>query len=392
MSGRGCLSADELVAAIHHELPDEAAEHLGSCRICTQRARLLERAALVEVTPIDEVMEEVDSLVARLLVASRDEWRRIAGHPQYRRAEVVIRLMTVADDASRRNKKEAVALIRVATRIVNRLPPDLAGVDDLRFETWKLASALLREAGEYAYVELALEEAERAARTASDPELAEASVLFSRALLYAEPDVWQPEEAASLLDRAEQVFANRGDTERRRAVLTTRAFLLYRSGDCRAARTAFAEIVSITPPQPRPNYLIALTNLTAARLACSEADVQVEESLEILMKEYEARGLRVHLARARWLMGDLRRLRGEYDRAVDLYRSARSDVGDADSSIRAGLRLLETLILAGRHAEALPLAHALAAETVTLDRREPSRRRSHIAAVLAYAREAAHGS
>ena len=64
-------------------------------------------------------------------------------------------------------------------------------------------------------------------------------------------------------------------------------------------------------------------------------------------------------------------------------------IGDPDASIRAGLDLIEALLLDGQHREADVLAHELADVAVSLDQSEPSRRRQLTAQVLAYLREAA---
>lgn len=298
------------------------------------------------------------------------------------------RLVALADDASSSDRKMAVALVAAATRLVETLAREGDDVAELRFGTWKFASALLREAGKYDLTETALTIAASAARAVSDTELAEASVHFSRALLYAEPDVWKPDEARKLLDRSEEVFARR-DAARQHSVRIARAFLLYRSGDLDAARTAFKEILDATAATDRQNYVNALTNLMFARIDLGDHDDDVQRAVELLVTEYAVLGQVVHVARARWLMGKVQRLRGNLDESADLLRSAMRDIGNRDSAIRVGLDLLETLLLAGRNTEALPLSRELAAEAVALDRSEPSRSRSLTAAVFSYAREAA---
>jgi tetratricopeptide (TPR) repeat protein len=386
----GCFSAEELVGAVHGELPEDRAQHLNSCGTCANRLVMLQRVELAGPEVIGDTISEVDALVARLLVIPRDAWWRTLTERDYQRPDLVRRLVALADDASLSDRKMAVAFVAAATRLVDSLSRerDRNDVAELRFETWKFASALLREAGKYDLTEVALATAESAARLVSNPEVAQASVLFSRALLYAEPDVWKPDKAKRLLDQSEAVFVRR-DPARKRSVRIARAFLLYRSGDLDAARSAFSEILEATAATDREGYLNALTNLMFARIDLGEQDEDVRGSVELLIAEYTRLGQTVHVARARWLMGKVHRLRGRLDESIDLLRSAMDDIGNRDSAIRVGLDLLETLLLAERYAAAVSLSRELAAEAVALDRSEPSRSRSLTAAVFAYAREAA---
>ncbi len=92
-------------------------------------------------------------------------------------------------DARLRDRPVAVDLAKAATTIVDLCDsPDMA---ELRFEAWKFSSAILREAGRYAELPTAFLKAAEAAPTTSNPELAHASVLLSRALYYSEPDIWK---------------------------------------------------------------------------------------------------------------------------------------------------------------------------------------------------------
>lgn len=385
---RACLSADELVDAVQEILPAPAHGHLLGCPTCAARVALLRRIDVAGIEEIADAAAEVETAIAGLLVLPRDKWWRVVREEQYQRPDVVRRLAALAGDVSGRDGKLAVALVTAATRIVEVLPRNQPEVCALRFDTWKLASAILREAGKYEDTEVALARAEEAAPSAADPKLAEALVLFYRALLFAEPDVWRPGEAAALLDRVEPIF--RENPTRRQAVRTARAFLLFRSGDFVSARTRFAEILSATPPAPRDAFRTALSNLIAARIRLGDVDADVDQAIELLVDENTACGRTVHAAHARWLKGKVRRLQGAYDESVDLLYAAMKEIGDGDSAIRVGLDLIEALLLAGRHGEALVQAQQSSAEAIALDRREPSRRRSLTASVLAYTREAAH--
>ncbi|HYR29315.1 MAG TPA: hypothetical protein VEU30_12670 [Thermoanaerobaculia bacterium] len=350
---------------------------------------IVRQAASGAVEKIAEALDEIETLLARLLDTPRGRWWRLIRTAEYRQPEVVRRLLALADDAGLRDRKLSVALVRAATSIADALARDNPRAADLRFQAWKLASALFREAGRYDDTVYALEFAEEAARNASDSELALAAVRFSRALLCAEPDVWKPDEATTLLDRAEEVFARR-DPGRRGGVVTARAFLSFRAADFDSARACFEEILAATPEGDRDAYLNALSNLMFARVELGQMDDDVRRAIDRLVEENLRRGRSVQVARARWLQGKVARFRGNYVDAIALLRAARSGIADSDAAIRIGMDILESLLLDERHDDAASLALELSAEAVALDQREPSRRRSLTAEVFAYARQAAH--
>lgn len=388
MTGRSCLSA-EAIAHLVRGLADEDDErHVANCQSCARRVAFIRRVASAGIGPIADSVAEVDALIARLLAAPRHTWWKVISDPDYRRIEVVQRLLRLTLDARLRDRDLAVELAKTATAVVDALAGSAREIADLRFEAWKLSSAIFRERGRYTECAAAFVKGEEAAQAASDPELAQASIHLSRALFLAEPDVWRPEEASALLDRAEPVFARR-DPDRMLAAMTARAFLLFRSGALVSARDEFAAVLEATPITDRDSHLNALSNLMGARVELRDADEEVEQAITSLMEENSELGRAVQVARARWLMGRVQMIRGGYDAAVEWFRAAMAGIGDGDSSIRIGLDLINALLLGGYDDMALAFARELASEAVALDQREPSRRRALTAEVFAYVREAA---
>lgn len=382
-----CLTAKELVDALLQRSEDRAQRHLVRCRACDRRLSLVRRVAAAGGDEIVDAVGEVRALITRLLTTPRHRWWRTLQAPEYHRPDVVQRLATLADATGLSDRALSVALIDAATRLVTSLSDDVQGIGDLRFETWKLASALFREAGRYEDTERALERAARASLGTSDPGTADAYVLFYRALLFSEPDVWRPDEAGELLDGAEPVF---GRSEiRRQALLTARATLLYRQGDFRGALALYQAIFVATPEEDHKGRLNHLSNVLMTRVDLGEADEEVQQQLIFLIEENAALGRAVQVARARWFLGRALRPWGEFGASASLLRAAMADIGDSDSAVRIGLDLMETLLLDERHDAALLLARNLAADAAALDKREPTRRRTLTAEVLAYAREAA---
>jgi tetratricopeptide (TPR) repeat protein len=381
-----CLPAEAIADLVRGIATAEDEQHGNGCEACRRRVALVRRIAAAGLARVAEIAGEVDDLVGRLLAAPRAAWWKVVREPEFQRADVARRLLSLAVDARLRDRALAVALTKAATTIVDAVDDREAA--ELRFEAWKFSSAVLREAGRYAELPEAFMRAEEAARTTANPELAQASVLLSLALFYAEPDVWRPDEAAALLDRAELVFA-RCDMARMHALRTAHALLLFRSGDMCAAREAFASLLTMTPETDRETYLYALINLMWVRVELCEAGTDIEQALALIIKENKAAGRTVPVARTHWLLGRVNLLRGEYDRAAEVLNGAMETIGDSDSSIRMGLDAIQALLLADRYREAYTLARELASAAVALDRREPSRRHDLTSQVLAYLREAA---
>lgn len=388
MKQRSCLSAEALADFIRSNGTEDEQRHVVECEACTRRVSLLRRIDSAGVGPIADSIAEVDDLISRLLAAPGGTWWKVVREPEYRRPDVARRLLSLGVDARLRDRHLAVDFTKAATRIVDSLT-GVHGVADLRFEVWKFSSIVLRETGRYGEAEAALLSAEDAAQATSDPDLAQTSVLLSRALFCAEPDVWKPDEAAALLDRAERVLFARQDAARMRAALTTRAFLLFRSGNTRAACEKFVTLLEATPRSDREEYLSALSNVMWVRVELREVDAEVEQAIAFLIEKNVALGRAVPAARARWMMGRVQRIRGDYGGAVELLRAEMFTVGDSDSSIRVGLDVIEALLLDDRHEEAFGLARELASVAVDLDQREPSRRHGLTAQVFAYLRTAA---
>jgi tetratricopeptide (TPR) repeat protein len=339
------------------------------------------------MAPIAAAVDEVEEVVARLLIAPRSRWWKMIRESEYQDVAVARRILTLAVDARLRDPRTSIQLTHSATTILDKLPSD-DHVANVRFEAWKFASAILREAGRYAETREACSEAEAAARMTSQPQLALASVLLSRALLSVEPDVWQPKEAADLLEKAERVFIRHRDP-RVRAAQTVRGLLLFRAGDLHGARDNFSALVDATSSEDREAYLDALSNLTWVRVELAESDAEVEDAIITLIDENLSRGRTVQVARALWMRGRVNVARGKYDDAVTHLRTARGETSDTDTSLRVGVDTIEALLLASRADEAFQLARELAAAAVALDQAEPSRRRALTSQVLAYLRETA---
>jgi hypothetical protein len=277
-----CLSASAIASLICGEATADDRRHARLCTLCSRRVALVRRVTLAGIDAVAETVAEVDDLTASLVQQPRNTWWKIVREPEYRRPDIARRLLALAVDARLRDLPKSIELANCSTTILARLPSTAAA--ELRFEAWKFTSAVLREAGRYDDTVAACAIAEEAARATSDPDLALASVSLSRALLASEPDVWTPVEAMRLLDHADQVFGERGDS-RAYAARTARALLLFRSGDIPAARALFAVLLNQSSGVERESYLDALSNLTWVRVELRESEPEVEEAIDRLISE-----------------------------------------------------------------------------------------------------------
>lgn len=381
-----CQTPDEIADLVRGIATPEQEHHLGACATCRRRVLLVRKIAAAGLAVIADRAAEVDALVDRFLATPRDSWWKAVREDEYKRADVARRLLALAMDARWKDRPRATALVKTATWIIDAV--DSAEERDLRFEIWKNAATILRESGRYAELVSAFTRAEQAAQRTANPELAMAAMCLSRALFYAEPDIWQPEDAAALLDRAERVFAEWDET-RMSAVRTARAFLLFRSGELARAAEVFGRLVAATSVTEGSPYVQALTNWLAVRIELHEASFEIDRSLEYLLEQFKHAGRTVHVARVHWLMGRTRSIRGNYDAAVELFEDAMEQIADDDAVLRIGMDAIEALLLADSVPEAYTLARQLASAAVTLDLREPTRRHNLTRQVFAYLREAA---
>lgn len=385
-----CLST-KVLAALAEGLGTVAArEHASTCERCGRAVDLIRRAKLVGLDEIGDALDDVAELINSILGEPPHRWERIVAQPEYHYPEVARRLLAIAIDARARDARLATCASRAAAVIADAISIDAQATHDLRFEIWKTHAALLREIGAFSDVRAALVRAEEAAEWTTDVEVARASILLSRALIAADPDVWEPEEAFALLDRAEAVFVRR-DEERYRRTRTTRAMLLRRCGRAEEAFAIFESVAAETPESDLLAHADALANLavTALDLGRSDSAALLMERVEETDRQF---GNVVNIARDLWLGARIASARGQHDDAAVRATAAMTEfqhLGLTAEQIRAGLTAVRSLTALGEVSEALSLCRLLASASMELDRREPTRRRILTTEAVSYLRDVA---
>ena len=389
--GRRCPSANLLVAYSDHpdDYPD-VARHAAACSECTAVIAILGRIESEEATSkIDECLSELDTLMEEIRSAPRHRWPGAAAEPRFRRADLAQRFITAGLDARWKEPRLAIDLTKVATTIVSHLPEDDPEVAEVRFEAWKIHSALLRESGRYEECRIALERATEAALRVRDVEMADASILLSRALLALEPDIWSPDEARALLDVVEPIYVRR-DPIRWLGARTTRGTLLYRSGDPRSVEV-YREVF-VRTPESDVAWHDALSNLLWARIENGDAASDIDECLAALEADDRRRNATALIARDHWLRGKLLALRVEHDTALDAFADATAKyqlLNNDDALVRVGIDAVASTVALERYEAAISMCRSLAEYSIRLDRNEPTRRRALTAQVMTYLRELA---
>ena len=388
-----CLSAETLgrIAEGNSPVDPQDEQHVRGCAICAEQVAFLRRCIATGLNAVEEEVREVEALLSELWMERHSRWERIVTDPRFHRPSLVRRMLTLAFAARESDTRLALQYASTATAIVQLLPRTQRGIADLRFDAWRFHSTLLREMGQYYLCEEALAVAQEVAKQASDPELSKAIILLSRALLAIEPDVWQPEEGLTLLERAERLFEQR-DRRRLLHTKTTRGMLKTRAGDANEAAAIFGEVLSVTSREEESAYADALRNYLWAAVHAGLAHDDMVAEIDELERADERRGAHLHVLRDRWIHGLLDLAARRLEQAIALLRDTMRGFeakGHTEISIRAGIDAVRALLTAARDEESLELARDLASRATGLDQRQPSRRRALTAEAMSYLREAA---
>lgn len=366
-------------------------QHAKECAHCAERVSFVRQCIASGIAEIDDEAREVDALLADLRRERPAVWPRIINESRFHHPGLVRRLVALALIARDSNTRLALDYSKAATKIVEVLPAREGDIADLRFDAWRHHSMLLREAGQYDSCREAFVIAGAAAADITDPELSEAIMLLSRALLAIEPDVWEPAEGRALLDRAEHVFARR-DPDRLIRTKTVRGMLARRAGDYEEAASIFAEILAMTARENEHSHSDALGNYLSAAIRGGSADEDLLAVIETLESIDEQRNSSINVLRDRWLRGLLCMTLDRLDESVAILRATMRGFdaqGHTDSALRVGTDAVRALLAAERFVECIELASDLASRSIGLEQREPTRRHALTAEALSYLRDAA---
>jgi len=368
-------------------------EHAEICADCRRNVAFIRECIAAGIGDIADEAREVEALLAELFADRPARWDRLVRDDQrFHRASVARRLLGLALAARESDTRLALTHSKTATTIVEALfVADARDIVDLRFDAWRYHAMLLRETGQYDRCRAAFVVAREAAENATDPEVCQAIMALSCALLLIEPDVWEPAEGGALLQIAESVFERR-DRERLLQTRTVRGMLAHRAGNYEEASSLFRNVLAATPREREAAHADALRNYLAAAIRGGLADDELFAEVEALESADMRAGRAVAALRDRWLRGVVLLARDTPNEAVAVLRDTMRGFearGHGDTSIRVGIDSLRALTAAQRYEEAVELARDLASRASGLDQRDSTRRRTLTAEAVTYLREAA---
>jgi tetratricopeptide (TPR) repeat protein len=180
---------------------------------------------------------EADPLVAELLAGSREEWMpRLMADPKYRTAGVVRKLIAAADQAIHAMPPDAVEITRIACEVADVLDEKRytrETVLKVRADAYRELGFALFYVGNFDAALDAQRRSETTARICASGTTEVGRALLLRALVLRQTDA--VDEALAITGEAEETFRTGHDREREAAAISTRAYLLSKAGDFRAA-------------------------------------------------------------------------------------------------------------------------------------------------------------
>lgn len=243
---RPCLTDEELLAIIEGTNAPDEAEHLIECERCSRSRKLLGELirSCGSADSADEALARVKQLgrytAARIEAVQPHQWRYAASRygvsPSVALA-LLDRFETLMDTASLDAVSMAEAAITVAEMVRGLADDDGAS---LRSRAWKAKAVALASFASYEAAIEALAEGERAARDEADV----AALTYAKAWLYANPDVWRPDEAVEIIE-SRLALLQRVAPERARAALLLRVVIMLRRGDFATGEAELQRLATI---------------------------------------------------------------------------------------------------------------------------------------------------
>ena len=363
---------------------DHVDAHLACCASCRKVVLVAADAAALAV--------DVNDLRNRIAAASvfvRDLESQpsphavhgvISGSPLGADRFVAGRLLERSRDEFSRDPMRSLRLARIALRVAER-----AGSTTLQFEVSRDFASLYVRLGDFSQAWEALEVAERLGPNIAEPEHARGLLLYAKAYVASQPDVWRLDEAAEWTEEAAKIF-QRTDTGRLRAVAEMRAFIHNLRGEHAAA-------VEICRALWTAERGVALALNFAAYLVDAGEAAAARDLLEWAWPRIAKHDLVTHAKHAD-IYGLALVAQGEWTAAAAMFvrsRDAFRSVGMGDTAVRIELSRIRAAVAASPDSpaaigDAVDDLRVLAAASIELDRQQPSRRRYFTAEACEYLR------
>jgi tetratricopeptide (TPR) repeat protein len=389
-ASRGCVQTEllgEYIAGrLDVSLRATVEAHLALCPRCRSVTEAAVEATGLGITSaeIRARIAEASAVVASLEAEPPHRLQALITNAEWGADRYVAgRLLERSREEFHRDPRKAMVLARAAVSVSER-----AGSKELQFEGWRDRVSIAVYLGALADAWDAVEQAAALAPMLRDHVHATGIVLYARAYVASQPDVWQLDDALRWIGEAEVIF-EKTDAERFRAAAEMRAYLHYCVGEYDAAvaicRDIWRHNRSMDLALSFVAYLVESGELAEAETVLSWATSRVDDA------DVE------RLAALAWAEGRLHVARGAWQQAAEALRLASSRfraVGMDDTAIRVDLaRVGAELSAAPESVQVLQTAmtdiRRLIAISAELDEREPTRRRRFTVEAIGYLRELA---
>jgi tetratricopeptide (TPR) repeat protein len=367
---------DYLISPDDVEQSEAIEEHLSTCSSCRSLTEDFAHFSQELSNPEVWEREELSSALARADESKADEFTSYAARLQEERyaanshlssllqveppfrpamielspelcnAGVVHELCERAYQILEQSPAESIELSKLAISISDRLPASSYATNTilhLRGRAWKEHGLALRWVSRYDDALGALDQAERYFSQATVSEFDLATVAYVRTEIFY--DLGRLSEALLLVGNCARVFAQFGDQERYLRSRLIEGTIRYKSGDIRAARQTWTELLKpVQASRDLQTLGSLLHNLGNACLELGEADEAGSYMLQAI-SIFEELGLRSEAVRGRWAIGRLVAASGRLDDAQRRLRQVQEEFEKLEMLGDAGLAALDIVEL-----------------------------------------------
>jgi hypothetical protein len=388
---RSCPPYDVIVAAlVSDEVPAEFDEHQRGCRRCEAIATAIRNAVAAGLIDDDA---DIETLVAEEIVTSLDSepshrWPSIVrADPTFHATFVARHLLEVADRFYGPDPRRGLAYVDAALVICQVLPDRPPA---LYATALKDRSTYLRRFFRVGEALSTLDLAEQIAATAGDDaEYMGATLKLARAMILADPDVGEFDDALRLASEAQAGLARR-DRPRELIAIRVAAMVEMRRGHFVQALKRFEALLPLTLAVSTPELDLATLYQAIAKCAAETGDIEMAYRASALARViFERLGSLVDLAKCDWIDGRAGLHASSYDDCLALFGSAAEEferLGRWDLWVRVKLDIVHVLLAADPLANVVQTCEAIATMSTMLDQREPCRRHHCTAEALDFLR------
>lgn len=390
---RTCLSVEALRALLLDDNDDAVATLLLHARSCA-RCRTIIDAVRTMMADADDVtteriryelaveLQDVEEAIAALIREPTHRWALLAREPERASEAGVRRLIALARECVYRDRGRFLLLTEAAVSMAEVLEPDTDAVRLLRVDAWKNRSTALYFVSRIADALEALDAAEDALQGVQGAVRERAELMYAKAWLLSQPDVWRMDEAADLAMQAGRVFAETEPARTRDAMHLLAVIHLRLGDDSRALQlltTLWCEPSAVLAPHAQARERAKLSrNLSQCYMRSGDL-AEAERIIAVAMELDTADGEIVALAFDRWIRGQIAITGDRFDQAVPDLEFARRVFNEnamPDYCLRVRVHLVEAALGQDRDADVRADCAALVNESMALDAAEPSRTRS----------------